>query len=137
MNAVRFDHADPSIFTVLTAPSAVPGMANVDFVIFPERWVVAENTFRPPWYHVNLMSEFMGLIEGVYDAKPGGFLPGGMSLPHAMLPPGPDAEAFERAAHADLAPARKRGPLDFMYAQRLPQPTPDRQNTLTGQRLYV
>src|SRR3546814_13081340 len=80
MNAVRFDHADPSIFTVLTAPSAVPGTANVDFVIFPERWVVAENTFRPPWYHVNLMSEFMGLIEGVYDAKPGGFLPGGMSL---------------------------------------------------------
>src|SRR3546814_18798442 len=84
MNAVRFDHADPSIFTLLTAPSAVPGTANVDFVIFPERWVVAENTFRPPWYKVNLMSEFMGLIEGVYAAKPGGFLHGGMSLHNAM-----------------------------------------------------
>src|SRR3546814_19142153 len=97
MNAVRFDHADPSIFTVLTAPSAVPGTANVDFVIFPERWVVAENTFRQPWYHVNLMSEFMGLIEGVYDAKPGGFLPRGMTLENVMPPPGPDDSASDRA----------------------------------------
>ena len=70
---ILFDHADPSIFTVLTSPSDTPGTANIDFVIFPERWMVAENTFRPPWYHMNMMSEFMGLIYGVYDAKPGGF----------------------------------------------------------------
>src|SRR3546814_14529536 len=83
--------------------------ANVDFVIFPERWMVAENTFRPPWYHVNLMSEFMGLIEGVYDAKPGGFLPGGMSLYNAMLPHGPDAEAFEKASSEPPADRQSLG----------------------------
>ena len=76
---VLFDHADPSIFTVLTAPSETPGTANIDFVIFPDRWMVTENTFRPPWYHMNVMSEFMGLIYGVYDAKTGGgFVPGGI-----------------------------------------------------------
>lgn len=121
VNAVRFDHPDPSIFTVLTAPTAVPGTANVDFVIFPERWVVAENSFRPPWYHMNLMSEFMGLVEGAYDAKPGGFVPGGMSLHNAMLPHGPDAEAFETASTAELQPARLSGTLTFMFETRLPQ----------------
>src|SRR5690606_26752985 len=80
VGAALFDHPDPSIFTVLTAPSETPGTANVDFVIFPERWLVAENTFRPPWYHRNVMSEFMGLVYGQYDAKPHGFVPGGMSL---------------------------------------------------------
>ncbi len=121
MNAVLFDHADPSIFTVLTAATAVPGTANVDFVIFPERWMVAENTFRPPWYHVNVMSEFMGLIEGVYDAKPGGFLPGGMSLHNCMLPHGPDREAFEKASSEDLKPVKQSGTLAFMFETRLPQ----------------
>src|SRR6059058_1188199 len=75
-----FDHADPSIFTTLTSPSETPGTANIDLAIFPERWMVAENTFRPPWYHMNIMSEFMGLIYGQYDAKPQGFVPGGFSL---------------------------------------------------------
>lgn len=121
VNAVRIDHPDPSIFTVLTAPTAVPGTANVDFVIFPERWMVAENTFRPPWYHVNLMSEFMGLIEGVYDAKPDGFLPGGMSLHNSMLPHGPDAEAFEMASTAALQPQRQSGTLAFMFETRFAQ----------------
>jgi homogentisate 1,2-dioxygenase len=121
LNAVLFDHPDPSIFTVLTAPTAVPGTANVDFVIFPERWMVAEHSFRPPWYHMNVMSEFMGLIEGVYDAKPGGFLPGGMSLHNAMLPHGPDAEAFARASTEDLQPVRQSGTLAFMFETRLPQ----------------
>jgi len=121
VNAVLFDHPDPSIFTVLTAPTAVPGTANVDFVIFPERWMVAEHSFRPPWYHMNVMSEFMGLIEGVYDAKPGGFLPGGMSLHNAMLPHGPDAEAFARASTEDLKPVRQSGTLAFMFETRLPQ----------------
>src|SRR5207253_3061295 len=86
VGAVGFDHPDPSIFTVLTAPSETAGTANIDFVIFPERWAVAENTFRPPWYHMNIMSEFMGLIYGVYDAKPEGFVPGGISLHNMMLP---------------------------------------------------
>ena len=85
VGAISFDHPDPSIFTVLTSPSETAGTANIDFVIFPERWAVAENTFRPPWYHMNIMSEFMGLIYGVYDAKPEGFVPGGISL-HNMMP---------------------------------------------------
>lgn len=121
VGALLFDHPDPSIFTVLTAPTAVPGIANVDFVIFPERWMVAENTFRPPWYHVNVMSEFMGLIEGVYDAKPGGFVPGGMSLHNGMLPHGPDADAFAKASREDLRPVRQSGTLAFMFETRLPQ----------------
>ncbi len=99
VGAIMFDHPDPSIFTVLTAPSETPGTANVDFVIFPERWSVAENTFRPPWYHRNLMSEFMGLVYGIYDAKPEGFVPGGFSLHNQMLPHGPDATAFEHASN--------------------------------------
>ncbi len=116
-----FDHADPSIFTVLTAPSDTPGTANVDFVIFPERWAVAENTFRPPWYHMNIMSEFMGLIHGVYDAKPQGFVPGGFSLHNCMLPHGPDAQAFEAASTATLGPVKLAGTLAFMFETRFAQ----------------
>ena len=116
-----FDHADPSIFTVLTAPSETPGTANCDFVIFPERWAVAENTFRPPWYHMNIMSEFMGLIEGQYDAKPQGFVPGGFSLHNCMLPHGPDADAFEAASNAELRPHKLANTLAFMFETRLPQ----------------
>ena len=88
---------DPSIFTVLTCPSVRPGIAICDFVIFPERWMVAEHTFRPPWYHRNVMSEYMGLIFGVYDAKEEGFVKGGGSLHNCMSAHGPDAEAFEKA----------------------------------------
>ena len=117
-----FDHADPSIFTVLTSPSETPGTANVDFVIFPDRWLVAEGTFRPPWYHMNVMSEFMGLIRGVYDAKTGGgFVPGGFSLHNAMLPHGPDMRAFEAASSADLKPHKLEGTLAFMFETRFPQ----------------
>lgn len=121
VGAILFDHPDPSIFTVLTAPSETPGTANVDFVIFPERWMVAENTFRPPWYHRNLMSEFMGLIYGVYDAKPEGFVPGGVSLHNQMLPHGPDATAFEHASNAELKPVKLTGTLAFMFETRFPQ----------------
>ncbi len=99
VGAIGFDHPDPSIFTVLTSPSETAGTANIDFVIFPERWAVAENTFRPPWYHMNIMSEFMGLIYGVYDAKPQGFVPGGISLHNQMLPHGPDRQAFDHASN--------------------------------------
>jgi len=116
---VLFDHADPSIFTVLTSASDTPGTPNMDFVIFPDRWVVTENTFRPPWYHMNVMSEFMGLIYGVYDAKPGGgFAPGGFSLHNSMLPHGPDAEAFIAASAAALEPVKLQGTMAFMFETR-------------------
>jgi homogentisate 1,2-dioxygenase len=118
---VLFDHADPSIFTTLTAPSETPGTANVDFVIFPERWMVAENTFRPPWYHMNIMSEFMGLVFGAYDAKPQGFVPGGFSLHNCMLPHGPDRDAFEAASAAELRPHKLENTLAFMFETRFPQ----------------
>ena len=119
--AISFDHPDPSIFTVMTAPSETPGTANIDFVIFPERWMVAENTFRPPWYHRNIMSEFMGLIYGVYDAKPEGFTPGGFSLHNCMLPHGPDEQAFEHASNGELKPVKLSGTMAFMFETRFPQ----------------
>jgi homogentisate 1,2-dioxygenase len=118
IGSISFDHPDPSIFTVLTSPSDTPGTANCDFVIFPPRWLVAEDTFRPPWYHRNVMSEFMGLVHGQYDAKPEGFKPGGMSLHNAMVPHGPDAEAFEKASNADLAPQKLDDTLAFMFESR-------------------
>src|SRR3954469_15598341 len=119
---VLFDHADPSIFTVLTSPSETPGTANIDFVIFSDHWMVTENTFRPPWYHMNVMSEFMGLIYGVYDAKTGGgFVPGGVSLHNTMLPHGPDGDAFENASNANLQPHKLQGTLAFMFETRFPQ----------------
>ena len=119
---VLFDHADPSIFTVLTSPSETPGTANIDFVLFSDRWLVAENTFRPPWYHMNVMSEFMGLVYGQYDAKTGGgFVPGGASLHNTMLPHGPDRDAFERASNAELKPHKLENTLAFMFETRFPQ----------------
>jgi homogentisate 1,2-dioxygenase len=121
VGAISFDHPDPSIFTVMTSPSETPGTANIDFVIFPERWAVAENTFRPPWYHRNIMSEFMGLVYGVYDAKPEGFVPGGMSLHNQMLPHGPDADAFNHASALELKPAKLTNTLAFMFETRFRQ----------------
>jgi homogentisate 1,2-dioxygenase len=120
INTVSFDHPDPSIFTVLTAPSGLPGTSNVDFAIFPPRWMVAQHTFRPPWFHRNMMNEFMGLILGQYDAKAEGFLPGGASLHNCMSGHGPDAETFERASKADLNPQLIDGTLAFMFETRLP-----------------
>ena len=120
VGAILFDHPDPSIFTVMTSPSETPGTANIDFVIFPERWGVAENTFRPPWYHRNIMSEFMGLVYGVYDAKPEGFVPGGISLHNTMLPHGPDADAFEHASNVELKPVKLTNTLAFMFETPLP-----------------
>lgn len=116
VGTVSYDHMDPSIFTVLTSPSGTPGTAAADFVIFPPRWAVAENTFRPPWYHRNCMSETMGLIYGIYEAKKDGFLPGGMSLHSCMTPHGPDAQTFEAASKAELHPERvAEGSLAFMF----------------------
>ncbi|MBV1695671.1 MAG: homogentisate 1,2-dioxygenase [Hyphomicrobiales bacterium] len=121
VGAIGFDHPDPSIFSVLSAPSETPGSSNIDFVIFPERWMVAENTFRPPWYHRNIMSEFMGLVYGQYDAKPQGFTPGGMSLHNCMLAHGPDVEAFEHASNVELKPVKLTNTLAFMFETRFPQ----------------
>lgn len=118
IGSISFDHPDPSIFTVLTSPSDTPGTANCDFVIFPPRWLVMEDTFRPPWYHRNLMSEFMGLVYGEYDAKPGGFKPGGASLHNMMVPHGPDEEAFDKASNADLQPQKLDNTLAFMFESR-------------------
>ena len=119
INSVSFDHPDPSIYTVLTAPSVVPGTANCDFAIFPPRWIVAENTFRPPWFHRNLMNEFMGLIVGQYDAKAEGFVPGGASLHNCMSGHGPDAETFEKASAAEIKPQKLDGTMAFMFETQL------------------
>ena len=121
VGAILFDHPDPSIFTVLTAPSGSPGTANIDFVLFRERWMVAEDTFRPPWYHKNIMSELMGNIYGQYDAKPEGFVPGGISLHNMMLPHGPDKQAFDGASSADLKAEKLDNTMSFMFETRFPQ----------------
>jgi homogentisate 1,2-dioxygenase len=118
INTVTFDHPDPSIYTVLTSPSEIPGTANCDFVIFPPRWMVAEHTFRPPWFHRNFMNEFMGLVRGEYDAKAEGFVPGGASLHNCMSGHGPDAETFERASSAELKPQFLGDTLAFMFETR-------------------
>ncbi len=114
IGTVSFDHPDPSIFTVLTSPSEVPGRANADFVIFPPRWMVAEDSFRPPWFHRNVMSECMGLIHGAYDAKADGFAPGGMSLHNLMAGHGPDVASWKAASEAELKPHKIEGTLAFM-----------------------
>jgi homogentisate 1,2-dioxygenase len=113
INTVSFDHPDPSIYTVLTSPG------NYDFAIFPPRWLVAEHSFRPPWFHRNLMNEFMGLIYGVYDAKAEGFLPGGASLHNCMSGHGPDAETWERATSAEMKPQYIKDTLAFMFETTL------------------
>lgn len=125
IGTVSFDHPDPSIFTVLTSPSDVPGRANADFVIFPPRWMVAEDTFRPPWFHRNVMSEAMGLIQGAYDAKADGFSPGGISLHNLMAGHGPDVASWEGATSADLKPHRIANTMAFMVESCWPyHPTP-------------
>lgn len=119
INSVSFDHPDPSIFTVLTSPSELPGTANVDFVIFPPRWTVAEHTFRPAYFHRNCMSEFMGLIFGAYEAKQEGFAPGGASLHNSMSAHGPDANTYEKATTADLKPQYIKDTLAIMFESSL------------------
>lgn len=121
MGPLLFDHADPSIFTVLTSPTDTPGTANIDFVLFSDRWQVAEATFRPPWFHMNVMSEFMGMIYGDYDAKPSGFPPGSFSLHNRMVPHGPDPDAFERAVSEAQAPHKLEGTMAFMLETQIAQ----------------
>ncbi|MCC5034253.1 homogentisate 1,2-dioxygenase [Streptomyces sp. WAC 00631] len=123
LGSISYDHPDPSIFTVLTSPSDTPGLAGIDFVVFAPRWLVGEDTFRPPYFHRNVMSEYMGLIEGAYDAKtpgPGGFVPGGGSLHNMMSAHGPDRETFEKASAAELTPQKVDDGLAFMFETRWP-----------------
>ncbi|MFC9425145.1 homogentisate 1,2-dioxygenase [Streptomyces sp. NPDC056987] len=123
MGSISYDHPDPSIFTVLTSPSDTPGLAGVDFVVFAPRWLVGEDTFRPPYFHRNVMSEYMGLIQGAYDAKTageGGFVPGGGSLHNMMSAHGPDRETFDRASAAELRPQKIDEALAFMFETRWP-----------------
>ena len=126
IGTVSFDHPDPSIFTVLTSPSDTPGRANADFVIFPPRWMVAEDTFRPPWFHRNLMSEAMGLITGAYDAKAGGFAPGGLSLHNMMNAHGPDLASWQAATDSDLEPRKIDATMAFMLESCWPYRVTDR-----------
>jgi homogentisate 1,2-dioxygenase len=118
IGTISYDHPDPSIFTVLTSPTDTPGLANCDFVIFPPRWLVGENTFRPPWFHRNIMSEYMGLVTGVYDAKAEGFVPGGGSLHNTFASHGPDADTYARASTMELKPQKLDGTLAFMFESR-------------------
>jgi homogentisate 1,2-dioxygenase len=120
LGSVTYDHPDPSINTVLTSPSNTRGAANLDLVVFGSRWQVAENTFRPPWFHRNVMAEFMGLIFGQYDGKKNGFLPGGMSLHNSLVPHGPDGETTEGASSKELHPQRLEQTLAFMFETRFP-----------------
>ena len=120
MGSISYDHPDPSIFTVLTSPSPDAGVANIDFVIFGDRWLVADDTFRPPWYHKNIMSEFMGILYGVYDAKEEGFSPGGMSLHNMYFPHGPDHDAWLKATQHDLTPQKLTDTMSFMFESRYP-----------------
>lgn len=119
INTVSFDHPDPSIFTVLTSESDTPGVANLDFVIFPPRWMVAEHSFRPPYFHRNYMNELMGLINGIYDAKEEGFIPGGISIHNCMVPHGPDYESYTKATQQQLKP-QFNDALAFMFETRDP-----------------
>ena len=118
IGSISHDHPDPSIFTVLTSPTDAPGLANCDFVIFAPRWLVGENTFRPPWFHRNIMSEYMGLVTGEYDAKAAGFVPGGGSLHNTYASHGPDAETYARASTTELRPQKLDGTLAFMFESR-------------------
>jgi homogentisate 1,2-dioxygenase len=120
INSVSFDHPDPSIFTVLTSESSIAGIANVDFVIFPPRWLVAEHSFRPPYFHRNIMSELMGLVFGEYDAKKEGFLPGGVSIHNCMTAHGPDSKTYENAIKEKLQPTRYHNTLAIMFETREP-----------------
>lgn len=138
INTVSFDHPDPSIFTVLTSPSETPGVANVDFVIFPPRWMVAKDTFRPPYYHRNCMSEYMGLLFGVYDAKEEGFVPGGGSLHNQMSAHGPDTSTYQKAVSVDLKPVYLEDTLAFMFESSLVYaPTKFAMETPQRQKAYL
>lgn len=110
LGSILFDHPDPSIFTVLTAPSnREPGTSVVDFAIIPPRWNMMEDTYWPPYYHRNTMSEFSGPI--VYDQahewhKEHSFKPYGAQLNGTMTAHGPSKEVHQAARESDLKPKK-------------------------------
>ena len=119
ISSVSFDHPDPSIYLVLQSQSDTPGVDTIDFVVFPTRTLAMEHRFRPPWFHRNIASEFMGLIHGVDDAKSTGFSPGGASLHNCMGGHGPDAEIFTKAINADLSQVHRiKDTMAFMFEPR-------------------
>jgi homogentisate 1,2-dioxygenase len=120
INTVTFDHPDPSIYCVLAAPTAVPGTNAVELGCFPPRWSVAEHTFRPPPFHRNVSSEFLGLISGQYIGKGEGFAPGSASLHNCMSGHGPDAETYERGRAAPLQPQFLDNTMTFLFETQLP-----------------
>lgn len=138
IGSISYDHPDPSIFLVLHSPGEAEGVSNLDFVIFPPRWLVAQDTFRPPWFHRNVASEFMGLVHGAYDAKAEGFVPGGASLHNGMSGHGPDAATFEKASQADLSrPDVITDTMAFMFeAPRVIRPTRQALEAMHRQRDY-
>jgi homogentisate 1,2-dioxygenase len=138
IGSISYDHPDPSIFLVLTSPSDTPGVGNLDFAIFPPRVLVARDTFRPPWFHRNIASEFMGLIFGAYDAKAEGFAPGGASLHNCMTGHGPDSATFEKASNADTSkPDYIGGTMAFMFeARNVIRPTRTAMDAAHRQRDY-
>jgi homogentisate 1,2-dioxygenase len=139
VGSISYDHPDPSIFLVLQAPSNTPGVDTLDFVIFPPRWLAAENTFRPPWFHRNIASEFMGLVHGAYDAKADGFSPGGASLHNCMSGHGPDTATFAKASAADTTtPHKVRDTMAFMFESiDVIHPTAQAMSSNTLQRDYA
>jgi homogentisate 1,2-dioxygenase len=139
IGSISFDHPDPSIFLVLQSPSATPGVDMIDFVIFPPRWLAAENTFRPPWFHRNIASEFMGLVHGAYDAKAEGFVPGGASLHNTMSGHGPDADTFAKASKSDTShPKKVDNTMAFMFEScNIMRPTPYALNSPELQENYA
>jgi len=138
IGSISYDHPDPSIFLVLHSPSDTAGTSNLDFVIFPPRWLVAQDTFRPPWFHRNIASEFMGLVHGAYDAKAEGFVPGGASLHNSMTGHGPDAATFEKASASDLSkPDVIKDTMAFMFETRaVIRPTKQALDAANRQRDY-
>lgn len=138
IGSISFDHPDPSIFLVLTSPTDTPGVGNLDFVIFGPRILAMQNTFRPPWFHRNIASEFMGLVHGAYDAKADGFAPGGCSLHNCMTGHGPDAATFEKASNADLSkPDYIQDTMAFMFESRnVIRPTQQAVNAEHRQKQY-
>ncbi|GLC93427.1 hypothetical protein Tamer19_28350 [Cupriavidus sp. TA19] len=138
IGSISFDHPDPSIFLVLQSPSDTPGVDTIDFVIFGPRWLAMQDSFRPPWFHRNIASEFMGLIAGVYDAKAEGFAPGGASLHNCMSGHGPDAETFEKASAADTStPHHIENTMAFMFeTPGVIRPTPYAAQSASLQQEY-
>ncbi len=139
IGSISHDHPDPSIFLVMQSQSDTPGVDAIDFVIFPPRILAMQDTFRPPWFHRNIASEFMGLVHGAYDAKQQGFVPGGASLHNCMTAHGPDADTFEKASAADTTkPNYIRDTMAFMFETRLPfRPTRQALDSPQRQRDYI